>query len=113
MTAIALISGTIFRGPDQRTTKTGSAFVTLTLKVANGAAFDFWRVAVFDEEVQGEVAELTKGDSVSFVGRLTVEVYRKDGGEPRVSLSLTADRALSLKKLSRRRDEYRNEGAHP
>jgi len=101
MTALALISGTIFRGPERRSTKTWAPFFTLTLKVANGAAFDFWRVAVFDEEIQGEVGELTKGDSISFVGRLSAEVYRKDGGEPRVSLGLTADKALSLKKRPR------------
>jgi single-stranded DNA-binding protein len=109
MSAVTLISGTFFRGPEIRSTKTGSTVITLTLKVVNGNAAEFWRVAVFDKDVQQEIGELEQGDAVAFVGRLTAEVYSKEGAAPRVSLSLTAERAISLKKRSRGATPFDNQ----
>jgi len=102
MTALALISGTILRTPERRTAKSGSTFLTVVLNVTSNNDLNFWRVAVFDKDVQYEIASDTKECSVYFAGRLTEEVYRRDGGEPRVSLGLTADRALSLRPKTRR-----------
>ncbi|HLH49881.1 MAG TPA: single-stranded DNA-binding protein [Roseiarcus sp.] len=102
MSALVQISGTIFRAPEKRLTKKGSSFLTLTVKVANGNATEFWRAAVFDEDAQAELEELEQGDGVSLVGRPCCEIYQKDGAEPRVSLSLTADRAMALRGKPRR-----------
>lgn len=104
MSALVMISGSIFRGPETRPTKNGSTFITLVVKIANGNASEFWRVAVFDRDAQAELDGLEQGDGVAFVGRPTFEVYEKDG-DHRVSLSLAAEKAQSLKKV-RKRDGF-------
>jgi hypothetical protein len=44
--------------------------------------FPFWRVAIFNDEAQLEVVDLIKGDSASFVGRLSAGIYQRPGAEP-------------------------------
>jgi hypothetical protein len=47
MTAHALITGTLFRAPEQRTAKSGKPFVAATLKVKDGEATQ-WDGGEFD-----------------------------------------------------------------
>jgi hypothetical protein len=41
MTVFAIVSGTIFRKPERRTSKAGKLFVTATIKVAKGNELQF------------------------------------------------------------------------
>jgi hypothetical protein len=45
MTAMALVTGTLFRAPEQRTSKAGKPFVVATLKAKDG---DEWVVTQFE-----------------------------------------------------------------
>jgi single-stranded DNA-binding protein len=103
MTAV-LVSGTLFKTPEQKTSKAGRAFVTATLKARDGDAMQFWRVTVFSESAQAELLRLGEGDAVSAQGSMKAELYAKDGGEQRLSLSIVADQILALKQPPKQRD---------
>ena len=56
MSAHVLISGTLFRAPEERTGKTsGRNFVAATIKVRDGEASQFWRVLAFSDTAQAEL----------------------------------------------------------
>jgi hypothetical protein len=46
---------------------------------------------------------LDAGDAVSVQGSFKAEFYSKDGGEPRISLSIVADQALALRQPPKER----------
>jgi single-stranded DNA-binding protein len=102
----ALIGGSIFRGPETKVSRSGSEYLTCLLKVADGNEAQFVRVFVFSESAREEFTDLHEGDGVSVSGALKAEAYDKDG-QLKVSFSVTADRALSLKKEKREKDRQR------
>jgi single-stranded DNA-binding protein len=103
MTAYALVTGSIYRAPEQRTSKASKLYVTATIKSKDGDAFQFWRVTAFADTVQAELLRLGEGDAVSVQGSLKAELYAKDGGEQKLSLSLVADNVLVLAKAHPRK----------
>jgi single-stranded DNA-binding protein len=103
MSTLCLISGVLYRAPEQRTSKAGRAFVTATIKARDGDAAQFWRVTAFSETAQTELLRLGDGDSVSVQGAMRAEIFRPDGGEPRISLSLVADSVLALRQPAKTR----------
>jgi single-stranded DNA-binding protein len=102
MTAV-LVAGSLFRAPEQRTSKAGRPFVVATIKAKDGDAFQFWRVTVFSESAQAELMRLTEGYAISAQGSLKAELYAKDGGEPKISLSMVADHVLALRQPPKER----------
>jgi len=107
MTAHVLISGTLFREPEQCTSKAGKPFVTATIRAKDGDASQWWKVLAFSESVQAELMRLTDGDALSVQGALTAKTYEKDG-QTKLSLSVVADHVLALRqpsKSSRQRQE--------
>jgi single-stranded DNA-binding protein len=100
MTIHALISGTLFRPPEQRTSKSGKQFVTATIRVKDGEAAQWWRVTAFSETAQAELMRLGDGDALSVQGSFKAELYDKDG-DKRLSLSLVADCVLALRQQRR------------
>jgi hypothetical protein len=104
MTAHVLISGSLFHQPEQRTSKAGRPFVTAVLKANDGDSSQYWKVLAFSESVQTELLQLSDGDAVSLQGPLKAEIYRRaDGGEPRVSRSMIAERILPLRQEPKER----------
>jgi single-stranded DNA-binding protein len=99
----ALVTGVLFRAPEQRTSKAGKPFVTATLKVKDGDASQFWRVTAFSDSAQAELMRLAEGDSLAVQGSFRAELYTSGGGEPKVSLSIIADRVLALRQPPRER----------
>ena len=103
MTA-ALVTGSLFRAPEQRTSKAGKPFVVATIKAKDGAsrdglgdAFQWWRVTAFSEHVQAELLRLGEGESVSVQGNFKAELYLHDDGETKLSLSIIADHVLAIR----------------
>jgi hypothetical protein len=47
MTAHVLVTGTLIRGPEQRTSKTGKPFVTATILAKDWEAAQWWKVLAF------------------------------------------------------------------
>jgi hypothetical protein len=52
MSAYVLISGQLFRAPEQRTSKAGKPFVTATIRAKDGDDAQWWKVLAFSETVQ-------------------------------------------------------------
>jgi single-stranded DNA-binding protein len=100
----ALVTGSLFRAPEQRTSKANKPYVTATIKAKDGDAFQFWRVTAFADTVQAELLRLTDGDAVSVQGSLKAELYAKDGGEQKLSLSLIAEHVLVLRQPRKPRE---------
>jgi single-stranded DNA-binding protein len=102
MTALALITGVLFRSPEQRTSKAGKSYVSATIRAKDGDASQFWRVTAFSETTQAELMRLGDGDAVSVQGPLKVETYEIDGAT-KLSLSIIADRVLALRQPPKER----------
>ena len=103
MSAHVLISGTLFRSPEERTGKTsGKNFVAATIKVRDGEAAQYWRVLAFSDSAQNELLRLDDGDAVSVQGGMRAEAYSKDG-ELRVGLTV-ADVVLPLRRPKKRQE---------
>jgi single-stranded DNA-binding protein len=114
MSIDALIQGRLHSAPQARTAKTGSPFVTATVRVPtkdNGSLFA--SVITFSATVCNALMALQSGDAVSLAGELTPKVYQpKDGGEPRPSLDLVAHAVLTEYHILRKRKAVQ-EGRHP
>ena len=102
MSAVALISGVLYKAPEQKTSKNGNQFVSVTLKARDGDGFQYWRLTAFNQDAQTELMRLSANDAVSVQGLLRAELYKPEGGEPRVSLSLVVDQALAARPKPRK-----------
>ena len=67
MSTFGLISGVVFRPPQQKTAKSGKLFTSCTVKVGSddNAGGDFWSVLIFPESAQLEMLRLEVGESMS------------------------------------------------
>jgi hypothetical protein len=98
VSAYALISGTIFRAPVQKTSKAGKPYTSCTVKAGSddSGGGDFWSVLCFSESAQLELLRLEAGDAVSVRGKMKLEIF-----EARISRSIFADAALGLRPAPR------------
>jgi single-stranded DNA-binding protein len=103
MSARVLVTGSLFKAPEQRTSKTGKPFVVATIRVKDGEALQWWRVTVFSEGAMAELMRLSDGDAVSAQGAMTAGLYVKDGGETKITLQLVADQILALRAAPKER----------
>ena len=106
MSAFVLVSGSLFRAPEKRTSKNEKPFVTATLVAKVGETTQWWRIIAFSENAQAELLRLSEGDALSVQGALKVEEYEKEG-QKRVSLGVIASHVLALRQppKPRGRDE--------
>jgi single-stranded DNA-binding protein len=105
MSVFVLVTGTLFKDPEQKTSsKSGRAFVSAVVKIGgeNNDA-EFWSVTAFSQSAQSELLRLNAGDAVSVLGKAKLELWQRDGGEVKISRSLFADQALALKAPPRER----------
>jgi single-stranded DNA-binding protein len=103
MSIAILLQGRLERAPERRVSRNGAPFTIATIRVSSGSELQFWRVFVFGETAQAELARLGEGDALTAQGVPKFELYRPEGGEPRVSLSMTADHVLALRQPPRER----------
>ncbi len=103
MSASILLQGKLERAPETRVSRNGNQFAISTIRVSAGNELQFWRVFVFSESAQTEIARLGEGDAVAVQGTPKFEIWRPENGEPRVSLSVTADHVLALRQPPRER----------
>jgi single-stranded DNA-binding protein len=99
----ALVTGSLFRAPEQRTSKAGREFATATILVKGNDGSSFIRVAAFSESAQNELMRLGDGDAISVQGSLKVELYTSADNISKISLSIVADNILHLRQPPRER----------
>jgi single-stranded DNA-binding protein len=79
MSAHVLVTGALFRQPEQRTSKAGKPFVTAKIRAKDGDSTQWWKVLAFSESAGAELLRLGDGDAVSAQGQLKAELYERDG----------------------------------
>jgi hypothetical protein len=97
MSAVALVTGNLFKRAERKTSKNGNEFVTATIKAKDGDGAQFWRLTAFATDAAAELMRLSPGDAVAAQGKFSAELYHPEGGEPRVSLSMVVDQALAAR----------------
>jgi hypothetical protein len=99
-----LVSGCLFRAPEERTSQAGRRFVSATIKVSGESGNgEFWSLMVFSNSAQSELLQLGIGDALSAQGSAKIELYQKDGGEVRISRTVFANAILPLRQPPRER----------
>jgi single-stranded DNA-binding protein len=98
MSAYALVAGSLFRAPEQRTSKAGKCFVSATVKTRDGESTTFWKIVSFSETVQADLLRLDDGEALSVQGSLKVEIYTPAAGDAKVSLTIFADNVSTLRR---------------
>jgi single-stranded DNA-binding protein len=100
MTVHILVSGSLFKNPELRTSKTGKTYATASIRTASAdnTAADFWNLLVFSETVQEELMRLSEGDKLSAQGSLKLEIYNG-----KISRSVFVDAILPLRAPPRER----------
>ena len=101
MSTTVLISGKLFRDPEAKTSRGGKPYTLATVKVGQGEDVQWWRVMAFGDADRDELISLRNGDAVAVSGPLKAEMYAPNGNEPRLSLSVMADRIISAKRAKR------------
>jgi len=104
VTASVLISGSIFRTPEQKVSASGKKYVKATIKVSSRdeSESEFWSVMTFSESCGEELLRLTDGDHVAIQGGLKLGQYEKDG-QARVSRTVFANSVLPLRSAPKQR----------
>ncbi len=98
MSATVMISGALFKAPQQKISKSGKNYTVATLRSREGEGSLYWRLTAFAETAQAEIMRLGDGDPLSVTGVLTPGIYQPEGAaEARLSLSIVADQAIALK----------------
>src|ERR1700676_4683361 len=105
MSVAILISGSIFKEPQQRTSQSGKRYVGTTLKAAaaDNATSDFWSVLAFGDTAGAELMRLAVGERVTIQGGLKIELYTANDGATKISRTIFADHVLAVRQPPRER----------
>src|SRR5512143_2364539 len=97
MTLAVMLSGSISKAPETRTTKAGNPFAFTTVRVPSQDGDIYASVTVFDSSLVDTLSSLKPGDPVTVVGSGKLSLYTPaNGGDPRPNLSVTASRIIAL-----------------
>jgi hypothetical protein len=115
MTVHVLITGTLFRAAEQKTSQAGKRYVTATMKAASVDASnsEFWAVLAFSDTAQAELLRLGAGEKLSVQGGLKLETYAGQNGEARISRTVFADCIVALRAPPREKKPKSSPAAAP
>ena len=104
MSAYALISGTIFREPQQRVSQSGKQYVVATIKATttDNSGSDFWSIMCFSASAGDELLRLGLNEKLAVQGSLKIETFEKNG-ETRISRTIFCDHVLALRQPPKER----------
>jgi hypothetical protein len=89
MTVAVLISGSLFKAPEERMSKAGRRFVSATLKVGGESGnAEFWSALAFGTTAGAELMRLGEGDKLAAQGALRLEIFNG-----KISRTVSAERA--------------------
>jgi single-stranded DNA-binding protein len=99
MNAAVLISGSIFKEPQRRTSQAGKSYVVATIKAtaADNATSDFWSALAFGATAGEELMRLAVGERVAIQGGLKLEVYTANDGQTKISRTVFVDHVLAVR----------------
>ena len=107
MSIAALILGKLHQRAEQRTSKTGSPFVTAKARAAGGDGESvFVNVIAFGDTACAALLALDAGDSVALAGSLKAGAWTDREGTARPSLDLVVAQVLTVYALKKKRDAF-------
>jgi len=114
MSVQVLVTGSIFREPQERNSASGRSYVTTTVKAAgaDNESSDFWSVLAFGDTAKSELMRLRVGEKVSLQGKPRLEIFEKDG-KARISRTVFADGVLALRAPPREKKSRAPEAERP
>ncbi len=65
MSARAIVTGSLYRAAEERTSKNGKPFATFTLREAINGATRWWKAVAFNDTIVASVIALKDGEPVS------------------------------------------------
>jgi len=92
-----LITGSLHDTPLTRESASGNTFTTCKLKDDSESPPAWYSVIAFGEQAD-TLSKLTKGDSLSISGRMTLKIYTGKDGNTRIDASVIADQIATLKR---------------
>ena len=110
MSLDTLAQGRLVKPPEQRTASNGRAYALAQIAVSMEEGDVLASVIAFRPEAVAALLALDKGDAVAVAGRAKVGVWQPREGEPRASLSITADAVLSTYAIRRKRAAAQGDG---
>jgi single-stranded DNA-binding protein len=115
MSVHVLVSGSIFREPQQRTSQSGKRYVTTTIKAAaaDSTTSDFWSVLAFGTTAGEELMRLAVGERVAIQGGLKFELYTANDGTTKISKTIFCDHVLAVSQAPKERKPKTAKSATP
>lgn len=110
MSLDTLAQGRLVKPPEERTASNGRTYALAQVAVAMEEGDVLASVIAFRPEAVAALLALEKGDAVAVAGRAKVGVWQPREGEPRASLSITADAVLSAYAIRRKRAAVQGDG---
>lgn len=111
MSIDVLASGRLLKAPEQRQGKNGKPFATALIAAAMDEGEIVANVIAFRPECVAALLALDKGDAVAVAGRAKLGVWQSAEGEPRPSLSIVAEQALTAYHVRRKRTAAQGDDA--
>jgi hypothetical protein len=97
----AIISGSLFKQPIEKTSAAGKPYVLATIVEKIGDKKRWIKAFIFSESTCAEVRRLGDGDPIAVAGEIDADVYTPQGGEPRVNWTVVVDGVLTARKPKR------------
>src|SRR5260221_10707718 len=95
MSVFVLVSGSLFKNPEQRSSsKTGKLFTSASIRTssADNTAADFWNLLVFGDTAQADLLRLTEGEKLAAQGSCKIELFNG-----KISRTIFVDAILPLR----------------
>lgn len=96
-------TGRLTAEPVPRTSKSGKAWLPLSLAVGSGDAVQFVSVALFGDCVPELASRLHKGDRAYVEGKITLRTWTDKDGRERAGLSVSCFHVVPIGQIGRRR----------
>jgi single-stranded DNA-binding protein len=111
MTVAVLISGSIFKPPQQRTSQSGKQYVVATIKTTAAAdgSSDFWSALAFGTTAGEELLRLTVGERLAIQGSMKLDLYAAADGAKKISRTVFVDHVLPLRAAAKERKPAKEE----
>jgi single-stranded DNA-binding protein len=96
MSVAILVSGSLFKAPELKTSKSGKTYATASIRTAsadNITTADFWNLLVFSETASTELMRLSEGEKLAAQGSLKLEIYNG-----KISRTVFVDAILPLRR---------------
>ena len=110
MSLDTLAQGRLVKPPEERTASNGRTYALALVAVAMEEGDVLASVIAFRPEAVDALLALEKGDAVAVAGRAKIGVWQPREGEPRASLSITAEAVLSAYAIRRKRAAAQGNG---